>query len=126
MTHQFLKFAAAGAIFALTAATTPVLADEMVQNLGPVGPNEPILTTVGGKRVVAFYAPGSGSCALQAVMWDQGDTEAASVARYRVSLAPGQTAQIDSSPNESLALQCGAYAESLAIVDAEQRFASTK
>jgi len=124
MTHPFLKFAAAGAVVALTAATTPVLADEMVQNLGPVGPNEPILTTVGTKRVIAFYAPGSGSCALQTVIWDQGDTEAASAARYQVSLNPGQTAQIDSFPNQSLTLRCGAYGESLAILDPEQHFAS--
>jgi hypothetical protein len=126
MTHQFLKFAAVGAIFALTAATTPILADEMVQHLGPVGPNEPILTAVGTKRVIAFYTPGSGSCTLQTVTWDQGDAEAASVARYQVSLNPGQTARIDSSPNQSLTLRCGAYAQSLAIVDPEQRFASTE
>ena len=51
---QFLRFAAAGAL-ALSVASIPARADELAQNLGPVGPNEPILTTVGSKRVIAFY-----------------------------------------------------------------------
>jgi hypothetical protein len=49
--NQCLKFAAAGAFFALTAAT-PLRADELAQNLGPVGPQLPILTDVGTKRVM--------------------------------------------------------------------------
>ena len=52
-----LTLAAAGAIVALTAASTPARADQLAQNLGPVGPREPILTTVGSKRVMAFYWP---------------------------------------------------------------------
>ena len=58
MTHQFLKVAAASAIFALTAASTPARADDTVQNLGPVGPSEPILATFGNKQLVASFAPG--------------------------------------------------------------------
>jgi hypothetical protein len=50
--NWFLGFAAAGAL-ALTVANVPAFADELTQNLGPVGPNEPILTTVGSKRVIA-------------------------------------------------------------------------
>ena len=45
-----LSLAAAGAILALTAASIPARADELAQNLGPVGPREPILTWVGSKR----------------------------------------------------------------------------
>jgi hypothetical protein len=52
-----LSLAAAGAIVALTAVSIPARADELAQNLGPVGPREPILTTVGSKRVIAFYWP---------------------------------------------------------------------
>jgi hypothetical protein len=44
--NWFLGFAATGAL-ALTVANVPAFADELTQNLGPVGPNEPILTTVG-------------------------------------------------------------------------------
>jgi hypothetical protein len=46
---------------------------ELPQNLGPVGPHEPILTTVGNKRVLAFFEPGNGHCALQAVIWNTAD-----------------------------------------------------
>ena len=37
LSRNFLKFAAAGALVALTAVSTPAHADEMVQNLGPSG-----------------------------------------------------------------------------------------
>ena len=39
LSRNFLKFAAAGAFVALT-VFTPARADEMAQNLGPVGPHE--------------------------------------------------------------------------------------
>ena len=63
---NFPKFAAAGAIIALIVSGSPARAhaprfpsraDEMAQNLGPVGPHEPIITMVGSKRV-ADTAPG--------------------------------------------------------------------
>ena len=69
---QFLSFAAAGAL-ALSVASIPTRADELAQNLGPVGPNEPILTTVGSKRVIAFYVPGGGHCTINVVVWDRTD-----------------------------------------------------
>jgi hypothetical protein len=48
---NFPKFAGAGAIIALIVSGSPAHADEMAQNLGPVGPHEPIITMVGSKRV---------------------------------------------------------------------------
>ena len=113
---QFLKFAAAGAIVALTAASTPARADEMVQNLGPVGPHEPILATAGTKRVIAFYAPDNGRCAVNAVVWNGDDTDASTATRVRVSLNPGETVQIDTAENKSFTLRCGDYAETLDTV----------
>jgi hypothetical protein len=121
---QFLKIAAGGAILTLSAANHLAHADEMIQNLGPVGPNAPILATVGSKNVIASYAPASGTCAIRVVVWDAKDTDAASAARIRVSLDPGQTASIDSAENKSLTLKCGDYAESLAVVDTDQQVAS--
>ena len=56
LSRNFLKFAAASAIVALTAVSTPARADELVQHLGPVGPHEPILATFGNKRVIAFMS----------------------------------------------------------------------
>ena len=110
LSRNFLKFAAAGALLALTAAT-PALADEMTQNLGPVGPHEPMITTVGSKSVIAFYVPGNGGCNVQVVIWNGNDTEATTAAGMRVSLNPGQTASIDSAENKSLTLKCGGDAE---------------
>jgi hypothetical protein len=127
---QFLKFAAAGAILALSAANHLHLAhaDEMIQNmiqnLGPVGPNEPILATVGSKNVVAFYVPGSGTCGVQAVVWNGNDTDAVSAARIRINLNSGHTAHIDTAENKSISLQCGDHAETLAVVGTEERLAS--
>ena len=103
----------------LTAASIPAHADELAQNLGPVGPDEPILTTVGSKRVIAFYTPDNGRCTFDAVVWDKADAEADAVysaVRVRISLNPGQMVQIDSPANKSLSLQCGDNTKTLAIV----------
>ena len=113
---QFLSFAAAGAI-ALSVASIPTRADELAQNLGPVVAHEPILTTVGGKRVIAFYEPGGGNCYLHVVVWNQNDESDGSAARVRVSLNPRQMVHIDSAENKSINLQCGDHAETLALVD---------
>jgi hypothetical protein len=53
--RRCLGIAAAGAFVALTAVGLPARAEELVQHLGPVGAHEPILTTFGNKRVIAFY-----------------------------------------------------------------------
>ena len=115
---QFLTFAAAGALVVLSAGN-PARSDELLSNLGPVGPHEPILTTVGSKRVIAFYEPDGGHCAVNAVVWDSTpantDTPYAT-ARVRISLNPRQMVAIDSPENKSLNLQCGDNAETLAIV----------
>jgi hypothetical protein len=124
LSRNFLKFAAAGALVALTAVSTPAHADEMVQNLGPVGPHEPMIATVGGKRVIAFFVPGNGNCNVQAVIWNSDDTAATTAAGFRASLNPGQTASIDSVDNKSLTLRCGDYAETLAAVDVTQSIAN--
>ena len=111
---QFLSFAAAGALVALT-ASTPVRADELAQSLGPVGPYEAILKTVGNKRVLAFYEPDNGHCAVNVVVWDKtdADTGMTSAARVRVSLNPRQIVHIDSTDNKSINLQCGDDADTL-------------
>jgi hypothetical protein len=112
----FLGVAAAGAL-ALTVASVPAFADELTQNLGPVGPNEPILTTVGSKRVIAFYEADGGHCGMNIVVWDRSDASGGSAARVRVTLDPRQMVHIDSADNKSLNLQCGDSADTLAIAD---------
>src|SRR6476660_9063398 len=125
---QLLKFAAAGGVIVCTLGS-PARADELAQNLGPVGPHEPILTEVGSERVIAFYEPDNGRCAVHAVVFDKKDayTGMTTAARVRVSLDPREMVHIDSTENESLKslnLQCGINAEKLTIIDTDNSVAS--
>jgi len=106
---------AAGA-FALAAASLPACAEDPVQNLGPVGANEPILATVGSKRLIAFYEANGEQCGMHVVVWDHADVSGNSAARFRVTLAPYQVVHIDTAENKSLNLRCGKSAETLAVV----------
>ena len=129
LSRNFLKFAAASAIVALTAVSTPSRADELIQFLGPVGPNEALLATIGNKRVIAFYEPDNGHCAVNAVVYDKtdADTGMTTSARVRVSLNSREIVHIDSADNElvkSLNLQCGENAEKLTIIDTDSLVAS--
>ena len=63
---QFSKFAAMGSLVVLSTLGTSTRADELAQNLGPVGPHEAVLTEVGSERVIAFYEPDNGRCAVHA------------------------------------------------------------
>ncbi|MGB2932446.1 MAG: hypothetical protein WBE08_09160 [Methyloceanibacter sp.] len=119
---EFLRLASAGVLVALTAANSPARSEELLSSLGPVGPHEPILTTVGNKRVIAFYVRDGGHCAVNAVVWGM-NPEGDSAARVRVSLNPRQIVHIDSADNKTLNLQCGDRAETLAIVDTSERIA---
>ena len=126
---QFSKFAAMGSLVVLSTLGTPTRAAELVQNLGPAGPHEAILTEVGIERVIAFYEPDNGRCAVHAVVFDKTDayTGMTTAARVRVSLNPLEMVHIDSADNESvksLTLKCGDEAETLAIVDGNTRIAS--
>jgi hypothetical protein len=78
---------------------------------------EPILTTVGNKRVLAFFEPESGNCAFQAVIWNTADDNADTASRVRTNLNAGQLVIIDTPDNKTLKLQCGDNAERLAIID---------
>ena len=125
---QLLKFAAAGVVVVCTLGT-PARAGELAQNLGPVGPHEPILTEVGSQRVIAFYEPDNRRCGVQAVVYDKTDayTGMTTAARVRVSLNPGEMVHIDSNDNDSfksLNLQCGKNAEKLTIIDTDSLVAS--
>ena len=116
---QLLKFAAGGLVV-ISILGPPARADELTQSLGPVGPHEPILTTVGSHRVIAFYMPGRDRCTLHAVVWDNTDADTGrSAARVRISLEPGQIIHIDSADQESLNLQCDRNAQKLSIVDTD-------
>lgn len=108
--------AIAGALIASVAGTA-AHADEALNNLGPVGPHEPILIANGSQRVIAFYEPERGGCAVSAVTWkdEAADAPYAST-RVRVSLKPGQMFQLDGAQRQSVSLLCGADASTLAAV----------
>jgi hypothetical protein len=101
---------------ALLMVSIAAKADEYVTNLGPVGANEPIIAAFGGERVIAFFVPERGSCAVHTFMWkDAGADAPYSTSRVRVSLRPGEMARFDAS-HMSMNLLCGADASTLAIV----------
>jgi hypothetical protein len=116
--------AAASAFVALCAAGLPAYAEDATRNLGPVGPHQPILTTVGSKRIIAFYEPGAGRCTVNVVMWDNADISGDSASRVRIALDPRQMLGIDSVENKSIGLECGDSANTLALVDTSRMIAS--
>ncbi|HEV7464161.1 MAG TPA: hypothetical protein VGN85_09700 [Methyloceanibacter sp.] len=114
---QFSALAAAAALLALAVAGTPASADQPMTNLGPVGPQQPILAVMGNQRVIAFYAPVRGECAVNAVMWKDAAADAPDGStRVRMSLRPGQMFQLDGPQRQSMSLLCGADASTLAVV----------
>ena len=114
---RILRLAATGAFVAFTAVSTAATASELVDNLGPVSPSEPILATVNGKRIIAFYQPDHGNCAVHLVVWNPTDENAESTAGFQATLNPRQIAHINYAENKSLYLQCGDNAERLALID---------
>jgi hypothetical protein len=105
-------FCALAGVVALSMAAS---AEEYTTNLGPVGPNEPILATVGGQRLIAFFAPERGSCAVNTIMWKDAAADAPYTTRVRLSLRPGEMIRFDDA-RLSMNLLCGADASTLAVV----------
>jgi hypothetical protein len=122
---QTQTLAAIAAALVLSAVSVPARADDMAQNLGPVGPYDPILTSVGNKRVIAFYEPNNGHCDFRAVVWSATDENPDSVTRFRTDLYPQQMVRVDADGNKSLSLQCGDNAKQLSIVDTSRIIAAS-
>jgi hypothetical protein len=116
--------AAIGIFVVLGGFGLPACADERIEHRGPVGPHEPIMTTVGSKGVIAFYEPDGTHCGLYAVVYSLADESGASAAQVRISLNARQVVNIESPDNRSLSLQCGDTAETLKIVDTNTLVAS--
>jgi hypothetical protein len=119
-----LWFAAVGTLVFLGGYGLPAFANDLTEVLGPVGPNYPIVTTVGRKGVLAFYEADGSHCAMHVVTWDRDDESGDSAARFRVTLDPRQVVHIDTAQNKSLGLQCGSAADTLAIVETGKLYAA--
>ena len=111
-----LSLAAVGGLIVLGGYGLPARAGDITQVLGPVGPNDPIVTTVGRKAVLAFYEADGTHCGMHVVMWDRDDVSGDSAAGFRVTLDPREVVHIDTAQNKSSGLQRGSAAETLAIV----------
>ena len=108
--------AAVCGLAALAAFGVSASADEYTTNFGPVGPNEPILANIGGQRLIAFFVPERGSCAVNTIMWkDAGADAPYTSSRVRLSLRPGEMVRFDDA-RLSMNLLCGADASTLALV----------
>src|SRR6478752_9213775 len=116
---KFARLAAVGTLVIAGALGLPARADELPQNLGPVGPHEPILSPVGSKRIIAFYTPDGGHCDLRVVVWNPADVDATSTIGLRMSLIPQQVMYIVTPENGSLGLLCTDDAETLAVVQSD-------
>lgn len=116
--YRFPRFAiAAAALAVLTVAGGPARADDPTTNFGPVGPSEPILATMGGQRVIAFFVPERGSCAVNAIIWKDAGAEAPyASSRVKLSLRPGEMVEFDHGARQSMNLLCGADASTLTAV----------
>jgi hypothetical protein len=108
--------AAICALAAFAGLNASAYADDYATNLGPVGPNEPILANVGGQRVIAFFTPERGSCAVNTIVWKDAVTDTPyTSSRVRVTLRPGQMVRFDNA-NLAMNLLCGADASTLSAV----------
>jgi hypothetical protein len=109
----------AGVLVALVSVGITAHADELAENLGPVGTDDTILATFGNKRVIASFERDNSRCAVSAVVFEKTDpdTGMTTSARVRVSLQPHEMVHIDSSDKETLSLQCGSNAATLAVVE---------
>jgi hypothetical protein len=121
-THTGLLTLVAATALTTLAASAPARAEEPVEYLGPVGPHHPILASVGDKRVIAYYLPDNGRCALQAIVWNQSHDDS-NPERVRISLGPNQMVHIDGDQRHSLNLQCGDNAKQLSVVDNTEEIA---
>jgi hypothetical protein len=118
---RMLSFAAASLLVLLTTASVPARSDERPVRLGPVGPEEPIMTTVGNKNVIAFYRAGDDDCNIYVVTTDRNDDSGGSAEQVRVSLNPHQVVHIDTPDHHTLNLKCTDSATTLAVVDSDGR-----
>lgn len=117
MLKNILPIAAAGALSLFAATGFASADDSRVTNLGPVGPYQPILANVGDSRLLAYYEPQGGNCAVSAVMSTAAADGAVDAKRVRVSLHPGELFHLDGVRNERVVFACAPDAKAMTILN---------
>jgi hypothetical protein len=110
-----LAFAVTSPSFAFAVTSPPFAQDKIIERLGPVQVNEPVLGNIGPNALIAFYTVEDGKCAVQVLTWQRADTEAIGASRSRLTLNPEQQMNIDSI-QDSLTLQCGKDASNIMLI----------
>ncbi len=108
---------AAGALSLFAATVFAVAGEPRVTNLGPVGPYEPILTNVGESRLLAYYEPDKGKCAVNAVMSRAEPDGNVDAKRVRVALHPGELFYFDAENNERVVFTCAPDAKAMTVLN---------
>lgn len=109
---------AATTVLSLFAATGLAGAGESnMTNLGPVGPYEPILATVGKTRLVAYFEPDNGNCSVSVVMSDASGDGGVKATRVRVALHPGELFHLDGVKNERIVITCAPNAKGMTVLN---------
>lgn len=116
--NKVLSIAAAALLSVLATTTMSSAGEQAKANLGPVGPHEPILATVGQSRLVAYYEPDGGKCAVSAVMFTTSTNGGgAKSTRVRVALHPGEIFHFDGIKDDRVVLTCGPNAKVLTVLN---------
>jgi hypothetical protein len=114
VTSPSFAFAVTSPPFA-SVTSPPFAQDKIIERLGPVQVNEPVLGNIGPNALIAFYAMEDGKCAVQVLTWQRADTEAIGASRSRLTLNPEQQMNIDSI-QDSLTLKCGKDAANIMLI----------
>ncbi len=117
-TLNIFSIAVASVLTVLAFTHTASAADQARVNLGPVGPNEPILATIGDNRMIAYYERNDGKCAVSAVMFDASPKGGGHGSmRVRVALHPGELFNLDAADGQRVVLTCGPNASLLTVLN---------
>jgi len=117
MSKNILSILAAGALSLFAATGFAIANDSRATDLGPVGPHQPILTNVGKSRLLAYYEPDQGKCAVSAVMSTAAADGSVDAKRVRVALHPGELFHLDGENNERVVFTCAPDAKAMTILN---------
>ena len=118
MFRNIMSIAVASLLSVLAVMSVASAGEPAKANLGPVGPNEPILATVGDSRLIARFRSRDGNCAVNAVMFstsaNSGGYKSKSV---DVTLHPGELFHFGGMKNERVVMTCGPNAKVLTVLN---------